>query len=76
MKFGTGLVSSSYGCERWRQRRIPVWQRLGPGAALGDVVADDVGDAVEEGAEGRGGDRRLGLGLGGGGDREDGWHGG
>lgn len=53
---------------------------LGPGSALGEAVADGVGDVVDEGAEGRGGDRGLTLQLdrpgGGGGDREDWWDGG
>ncbi|KAL6228554.1 hypothetical protein ACLB2K_002502 [Fragaria x ananassa] len=52
--------------------------KLGPRAALGEAVTDGVGDVVDEGAEGRGGDWRLGLGLvgsdggDGAGDREDG----
>lgn len=42
-----------------------------PGAALGEAVADGGVEARDEGAEGGGGDLRLGLGLGIG-DREGG----
>lgn len=50
---------------------------FGPRPALGDPVANGVGDVVDEGTEGRGGDWGLGLGLGlglrfGDGDREHG----
>lgn len=36
---------------------------LRPGTTLGETLADRVGDVVYEGAEGRGGDWGLGLGL-------------
>lgn len=36
---------------------------LRPGTALSEALADRVGDVVYEGAEGRGGDWGLGLGL-------------